>query len=395
MNTEKLSKTAETAKEKLNSQKLRHISNFLSTSRPEIEDPDEEELSDDGQEDIGLDLSKFLPNLRSLPESFVKKLPVSVLFQLNAALAKEQKNVAKLGINSRLAQNAQSVADKPAKIAAGIDNRKDILHQARFLGGASCSNTDFWLAAKKSLGKNEIVALGNYDLDSVGCGGSVTPKGWKEIHNPASQELKLKLFHLPNVANSSMTAKKVNLDGESESLSIGDSMKEIVDLDGFKVALNTAREAMHSALPWNRSVCSLVGFMLNTNYLQEDMGGNNRRAALLTEFADYVLGRNALNWENGQPFLTTDDLAHVWSNWKGKRGGLASGKFSEKKTENKNEKKKERPDNGICRRYNAGDCVDQTAKECKTPWGKVLKHACNKFMPGGKVCGKEHPRNAH
>ena len=107
-----------------------------------------------------------------------------------------------------------------------------------------------------------MTALGNYDLNAVGCGGCVTPKGWLEIHNPASQELKLKLFHMPNMGGAA-TKKQ---EGESGV----ESLKEIGDLDSFKIALNTAREAMASALPWNRSISALVGLMLNTNYLSED-----------------------------------------------------------------------------------------------------------------------------
>ena len=97
----------------------------------------------------------------------------------------------------------------------------------------------------------------------------MTPKAWLELHNPASQEQKLKMFHLLNVG------------GEE-----GESFKEIADLDSFTAALNTAREAMTSALPWNRSVGAIVGLMVNSGYMQEDLGGNIKRAAILTEFVD-------------------------------------------------------------------------------------------------------------
>ena len=70
------------------------------------------------------------------------------------------------------------------------------------MGGASCALTDLWGAARRVIGESGVDLLGNYDLDAVGCSGSVTPKGWLELHNPASQDLKLKWFHLPNVANS-------------------------------------------------------------------------------------------------------------------------------------------------------------------------------------------------
>ena len=333
---------------------------------------------------------KLLPHLSGVPEEMLKKLPLSAIFQLNAAMAKENKNAAKMNINARLAANAQKIAANPVKIQGGPDNRREILHPARFLGGASCAKSELWLHAKRAIGENAMIPIGNYDMDSVGCGGSVTPRGWQALHDPASQELKLKLFYLPNVSGSGLSARRVNLEGGEEALSIGDSLKEIADLEGYKAALNTAREAMHSAMPWNRSISAIVGFMTNNNYLQSDLGGNNRRSLILAEFTDYVFGRNALNWENGQPFLSTDDLAHVWTNWKGKRAALFV-----KSSEGKEKKEYNKKSNDICRKYNVGKCDKQTEKECKMPHGRILRHVCNKYAGNGKMCEKSHPRTEH
>ena len=159
------------------------------------------------------------------------------------------------------------------------------------------------------------------------------------------------------------------------------------------MALNTAREAMASALPWNRSIGTITGLMMNTSYLQEELGGNPKRAAILTEFVDYVFSRNALNWENGQPFLTTDELAHVWGNWRSKRG--ISSKPSEKTKKEKDGEGKKKSKADICRLYNMKTCPSQSEKECKTPWGRTLRHVCNRFLGGGKVCQKEHSRVDH
>ena len=397
MTAAKLKKAMSQAKKGATGQNARHRSSFvgLGSMLGGLDDPDETMEEDDSGEDYW-QLWKLLPHLQHLPEQMLKKLPMNAIFQLNSALGKEQKNTDKMGVNTRLAQNAKRMVKRPTAIEAGLDNRKNILHQARFLGGAACSNQELWLEAKKVLGEKGVVPLGNYDLDSLGCGGSVTPKAWQELHNPASQELKLKLFHLPNVANSGMQAKRVNLDGGDEALSIGESLKEIADLDGYKMALNTAREAMASALPWNRSISAIVGLMVNNNYFQEDLGGNNRRAYILTEFTDYVLGRNALNWENSQPFLSTDELSHVWQNWKGKRGSYFTAKLADREKDSKRKQtvdKKQLSD--VCRKFNAGDCPSQKDKECKTTWGKNLKHICNKYMPGGKICGKDHSRKDH
>ena len=109
----------------------------------------------------------------------------------------------RLGVNTRLAHNAKKPARCPAEVESGPDNRKNLLHPARFLGGASCSLAELWEEARRVVGESGVTAPGNYDLDAVGCGGCVSPKAWLELHNPASQELKLCMFHLPNVGGAS------------------------------------------------------------------------------------------------------------------------------------------------------------------------------------------------
>ena len=387
MSNQKLAKAASAAKKAVSNVANRHAGNCGGgRSLASVADPDESRGSDSEEEGEDLQLWRLLPQLKELPESLLRKLPMDAMFQLNSALAKEKKSSEKLGVNTRLAHNAKRVARHPTTVEKGLDNRRDQLHPARFLGGVNSALAEQWSAARSAIGDAGIVALGNYDLDAIGCGGCVSPKAWLEIHNPASQELKLKLFHLPNVAASGLSTKRLNSDGGEE----GESLKEIADMEGFRVALNTAREAMASALPWNRSISAVVGLMMNTNYLQDDVGGNPKRAAILTEFTDYIFSRNALNWENSQPFLTTDDLTHVWSNWRCKRG--ISQKSSEPKKKEKDQKKE---GNNVCRLYNTKVCKSQTEKECKSSWGKQLKHLCNKFIGGGKMCLKEHPRIEH
>ena len=354
-----------------------------------IADPDDE---DDSEEEGGEDLElwRLLPQLRDIPESLLRKLPVSAMFQLNTALAKEKKHTEKLGVNSKLAKNSKKLIKTPIIVERGTDNRKNILHPARFMGGASSALSEQWNAARKVIGEEGVLPLGNYDLEAIGCGGCVTPKGWAEIHNPASQELKLKWFHLPNVGSGNSSSKK----GEGEDT--GESAKEIGDLDSFKIALNTAREALTSAMPWNRSISAIVGLMLNTNYMQEDLGGNTKRAAILTEFVDYVFNRNALNWENHQSFLSTDELSHVWANWKGKRGvSVSSTKSSDKHKKEKEGDSKKKTQADICKFWNTKGCKHQADKECKTPFGKVLRHVCNKYLADGRVCQKDHCRVDH
>jgi hypothetical protein len=339
-----------------------------------------------------LEIWRMLPALRDLPVALLQQLPRSEIFQLNAALVKESKTASKVQANARLMMNAQHLENNPVRVDAGFDDRKRVLHRARFLGGASCSPQQLWLEAREVLGPKGVLPLGNYDLDTVGCGGCVTPRGWSTIHDPSSSELKLKLFYLPNVGGGSSGGKRISLeDSEGAAISVGDSMKEISDMDAFRQALNTLREAMICALPWNRSVSALCGFLLNTNFCSADLLQNSKRAVILSEFVDHVLARNALNWENKQPFLSADDLAHTWATWKARRvttsagAGAGAGK--------KQKETKARDD--ICRKYNGPNGCPNSAADCKTYYGNKLRHVCSYILPTGAKCQKDHAKPDH
>jgi hypothetical protein len=338
-----------------------------------------------------LQVWRLLPALRNLPEAMLNQLSRSEIFQLNTAMMKESKVAQKLQTNARLTLNAQQLVANPVWVPAGADDRKSIHHKARFLGGTSCSAQSLWLQAREQLGLNGVLPIGNYDLDSVGCGGCVTPRGWQVLHDPSSSELRLKLFHMPNVSSNSLSGRKISLEDSGESISVGESLKEIADMEALRSALNTLREAMQSALPWNRSVSAICGFMNNTSFCTADLANNKQRAAILGEYIDYCLSRNALNWENKQPFLSTDELAHTWAAWRAKRSSffVAAGQGQSKKKE----EKKQRDD--ICRKYNTPQGCPKAAADCKTFYGQKLRHVCNQFMPGGKKCGLDHPRPEH
>jgi len=335
-----------------------------------------------------VELWKYLPSLSDIPEAELSGMDPNHIFLFHSALSRDRKLMAKLSVTARLAQNAKKVASTPITVAGGLDNRRDILHPARYLGGANCSNQEQWLRSRQVIGEAGHTAVGNYDLDSVGCGGSVTPKGWELLHNPASTDLKIKMFYMPNVTCSGMAAKRVSMEDGDDALAIGENLKEIVDFDGYRSALNTLREATHSVRPWDRSIGALVGFMTNTNYLQEDLRANQRRAAILSEFTDHVLARNALNYVNDHGFLTTEDLAHTWAQWKSKRTAL----FQFKREEKPWSKGKK---SDICRRFNVGVCPKQNEKECKSYFGATLRHVCNKFTGPGRFCEKDHSRKDH
>jgi hypothetical protein len=103
----------------------------------------------------------MLPALKEIPESVLAQMSRSDIFQLNAALAKESKSAGKMQTSAKLTLNAQQLAASPVAVPAGYDDRKDVLHVARFLGGASCSAQALWLRARDILGPNGVVPLGN------------------------------------------------------------------------------------------------------------------------------------------------------------------------------------------------------------------------------------------
>ena len=89
-------------------------------------DPDTRESDEEVE---GLELWKLLPQLKDhIPEHLLKKMPLSAVFQLNNALAKEQKTSERLGVNTRLSHNAKKLAKSPVLVEESYDNRRDILH---------------------------------------------------------------------------------------------------------------------------------------------------------------------------------------------------------------------------------------------------------------------------
>jgi hypothetical protein len=104
----------------------------------------------------------MLPALKDIREEVLAQMTRSEIFQLNAALAKESKSAGKMQTSAKLTLNAQQLAASPVAVPAGYDDRKDVLHVARFLGGASCSAQALWLRARDTLGPNGVVPLGKY-----------------------------------------------------------------------------------------------------------------------------------------------------------------------------------------------------------------------------------------
>ena len=83
----------------------------------------------------------------------------------------------------------------------------------------------------------------------------------------------------------------------------------------------------------------------------------------------------------------------MWRNWKTKRGIFGKSAEKKKPEKDRSDKKKQMAD--ICKLFNLKSCKFQADKECKSAWGKTLRHVCNKYVAGGKICLKDHLRADH
>jgi hypothetical protein len=88
---------------------------------------------------------------------------------------------------------------------------------------------------------------------------------------------------------------KKNSEGDEETLDVGE----------FKLALRAMRTAYQFAMLWNYSVLALEGFFLQNNFCFNDLANVDKKATVLTKFADYVIQQNGDRWRDSEPFLTT------------------------------------------------------------------------------------------
>ena len=314
----------------------------------------------------------------------------------------------------------------PILVKEGFCNRREALHPARFLPAPICSAQELWLQAREVIGPAGIPPVANYDLASVGLSGYVTTRGWVEIHNPGSSSMALKLFSMANVNNKVAATRRISLANNEDTLEVGDSLKEVCDLQEFQRALRAAREAMAFTLPWNHSVAALEGFLASSNFLAKPLGGKTNRVSILTNFVDHVFALNGDRWRNKQGFLTVLELSSLWSIWaagrveadkensapgnphpKGQGNSNKSSKSSKgpsqggKQAASQSQPPRPKPAGSInqapdlCRRYNFGICPNPD-NNCLTAAGVKLKHICNHLDPVTSAkCTQAHIRIRH
>jgi hypothetical protein len=330
-----------------------------------------------------------------------------------------------------MAKNLEALRLNPLQIPAGRDDRSGILHPARFLGGAVCSAKKMWREAREVIGLDGIPPLSSYDLSAIGLGGCVTMRGFKEMHNPASPHNTLKLYSSSNMGSQTGASRRLTLADGDRSVNIGDNMKEVSDLNEMRLAVRAMCRTAQLVMPWNMSYNAIDGFLHNSNYGYAELNGRSNRAALLTDFVNYVLGLNAAAWVQKEDFLTSGEIKTIWGEWFGSRpasllavtsasstgggqgvagssnsngnGGAGRGRGGPRMNHSTPGQFTFPPPaihggggsgtQTLCRRYNHGYCPN-TAATCVLANGTRLHHRYD-AMVNNVLCNKGHPRIHH
>ncbi len=142
---------------------------------------------------------------------------------------------------------------------------------------------------------------------------------FKEIHNPGSPHLTLKLFSSSNMGSSTAATRRLTLADNDSAFSIGDSMREVSDLNELKLAMRAPCRAAQFILPWNMSFNAIDGFLHSSNYANAELNGRANRPQILTDFINYVLCLNAAAWVQKDDFLSSGEIKNIWAEWFGSR----------------------------------------------------------------------------
>ena len=328
-------------------------------------------------------LKEIFPILAEFSDNFIKSTPRGDLIKIQSTAFKMKEAEKTKDADDRLAMSKAALSSRFTRVPEGKDNRWSSLHSGRFLGGAGCSTTRLWLAAREVVDKNGSPPIGCYDMGSLGMAGHVSARGWVEVHNPLSAKLSVKMFSINNCGGRAGTRS----DAVSDSYA-----NDTLDIGEFKLALRAMRLAFHFAMPWNFSIEALEGFFFLSNYCQNELGNVDKKGQLLTQFTDYVLGQNSDRWRDSEPFLTTGELKSAWAAFFHSRPQAAIAARQKKAPVQK--QGGDQKSLGICFAYNMGNCA-KPAGTCTTLRGKPLKHICNFTADRSKqleVCGMEHVR---
>jgi len=342
-------------------------------------------------------LKRKFPFLKDYSNEYIQTTQLDVLIRAETTAFKLRELERGANLDDTLATNRDELASTLITVAAGTDNRWDVLHPARFLPGASCSAKAQWLAAREHLGNSGHQALSSYDMGSVGLRGCVTNKGWAVIANPGSSQIKLKFFSM-----TSCSSKVLSTRGGAEKDEVS---AFIEDLGEFKLALRALRVAMSFVHPWNKSIEAISSFFEQSDFCFSETAALEKRAGLLTAFCDFILEENSNRWRAKEGFISTGEMKESWTAFLSTRPQalLATVKAAASQKQNQHRLPSQgqlKPfsslsqgqssqaaamslpnpyfDN-ICVKWNQGRCLAAPGT-CTTKKGLALRHCCN-FRP--------------
>ena len=342
--------------------------------------------------------------LNEYTDEIIMSTPIDTLLKLESTSIK-LKNLEKAkDIDDKLTCNRDNLPDTIIQVEKGVDNRWDKLHDSRFLPGMGGSAVKTWLKAREVMGRGGHAPIATYDMGSVGLAGYVTPKGWLEIHDPGSSNLSLRQFSINNCGKRTVSKGSDNLD---------DDMTDVMEVGEFKCALRVLREAMSFVHPWNKSVATLEGYLIQANYCSADLSGIEKQATILSQFVDYVLRENSNRWRGQESFLTIGELKSSWESFfggrpqsilaktksQGQNNSGGGGGYSQKQGQFQGGNGQGRVNvpaglwkDDICVMWNIGKCLKPPGL-CATKGGKQLRHVCNHRPDPARpavACGANH-----
>ncbi len=340
--------------------------------------------------------------LRDYSDSFIEQAGLEVLIKAESVSRKMSDQDRSRKAEDKLLANRESL--KPVWVEGGEDNRIDCLHKGRFLAGAACSAQKLWLSARDFIGAKGHSPLSSYDMSSIGLGGSVSAKGWVEIHDPSSTSLSIRHFNLSGISKPNSSTRDPDF-------------PDLEDISEIKNALRALKGAMAFVHPWNRSIDALESFLVQSSFCSADLSGLDKQAQLLSRFVDFVLVENGNRFRDREPFLSTRELRNTWSDFFSSKSSTVGAKqrsnshsfakqqvkpvqFAQKQSPGLNQLPSDRYNvapflfnDDICVLWNIGKCL-KAPGTCSTKKGTPLRHVCNFRPDPSKMdtpCGKQHP----
>ena len=301
-----------------------------------------------------------------------------------------------------MAKNLEKVKKNPKKVERGLDNRADILHDARFLGGHICKNSEIWLKAREKIGIFGIDPISRYDSEGLGMNGNINSHIWAALHNPGSKDFSIKMLS-PEALSSARSAN------EKDAVTC---KKEFSKINDIRLALNTLRTATHLIHPWNLSIASLEYFLNSVQFGEKENAGNFEKINFITKFIDEVLANNAEAWDDSKPFMSANKLSNKWVADLMTKGPKTLQKFDQRQKQQNDSSQNSFKPGGVggggfnnrtfipgymCKRYNFNMCPFQKDDSCPAPWNSALKlkHVCAFTLPDKSFCQKNHSYRDH